>query len=216
MKIRVVRALSLASYLGLIAWTMYRVVMGGEQPGVVTADVNPGEMGNGALSEYYIGLSDYAGGQWEWHGPFTDNHVRISTGADVRAGGDYLSDLGNHFVCIVAFDGAVIDVVGVATNSYDETDTEVPPVPPMSATDVCDSDGVDIVLTETQFFDCPGVIVREWVATDDCGNTSTCVQIGRASCRERVYISVVAVSLKKVTQVDESRGTVGPKGTLLL
>ena len=114
---------------GLVAWAMYRVVMGGEQPGVVTADVNPGVTGDGGLSEYYLGLSDYGEGQWDWHGPFTDNHVRISTGADVRAGGDYLSELGNHFVCVVAYDGATVDVVGVATNSYDETDTEAPPVP---------------------------------------------------------------------------------------
>ena len=114
---------------GLVAWAMYRVVMGGEQPGVVTADVNPGVTGDGGLSEYYLGLSDYGEGQWDWHGPFTENHVRISTGADVRAGGDYLSELGNHFVCVVAYDGATVDVVGVATNSYDETDTEAPPVP---------------------------------------------------------------------------------------
>ncbi|MEM7392545.1 MAG: hypothetical protein AAF492_09355, partial [Verrucomicrobiota bacterium] len=54
--------------------------------------------------------------------------------------------------------------------------TEIPPVPEVSATDDCDTD-VDVNLVEVQMGDCPGVIVRSWTATDDCGNESELIQL---------------------------------------
>lgn len=114
---------------GGLGWAYYRLTMGGEQPGVVSCDVNPLPGDGGIPSEYYVGLADYDRGAWEWWGPYADSHVRLSTGADVAAGTDYLSPLGNLFVCVVAFDGASIDVVGVAANAYDAGDTTAPPMP---------------------------------------------------------------------------------------
>jgi outer membrane protein assembly factor BamB len=112
-----------------LGWAYYRLTMGGEQPGVVSCDVNllPGD--SGMPSEYYVGLADFGRGAWEWRGPFADSNVRLSTGADVAAGTDYLSPLGNLFVCVVAHDGSKVDVVGVAANAYDAGDTTAPPTP---------------------------------------------------------------------------------------
>lgn len=54
--------------------------------------------------------------------------------------------------------------------------TSVPPVPEVTATDNCDED-VDPAFSETQRGECPGVTVREWDATDDCGNGSELIQL---------------------------------------
>jgi len=110
---------------GQLSYAMYRVLMGGEQPGAVSFDVNPGVMSNGQTSGYFIGLANYGKGCWDWHGPFTDNHVRLSTAGN----GDLLTDLGNHFACVLAYNGAVIDVVGVGANPIAAGDTEAPPMP---------------------------------------------------------------------------------------
>jgi PKD repeat protein len=111
-------------------YATYRIPLGTDQPGAVAVDVNlhPRTGGSG-LSSYYLGLSDYAHTRWEWQGPYSDYHVRLSTGAAVRAGGGYTSPLGDLFVCIAAYDGASFDVVGIGANRYDGTDVTAPPAP---------------------------------------------------------------------------------------
>ncbi|MEM7393179.1 MAG: hypothetical protein AAF492_12610 [Verrucomicrobiota bacterium] len=54
--------------------------------------------------------------------------------------------------------------------------TGIPPVPSVSAIDTCDP-AVEIAFTETRMGDGPGVIVRSWVATDNCGNESELIQL---------------------------------------
>ena len=78
-----------------LSYAMYRIPLGADQPGAVAADVNlhPRTGGTG-LSGYYLGLSDYSHARWEWHGPYSDYHVRLSTGAAVRAGGGLYLALG--------------------------------------------------------------------------------------------------------------------------
>ncbi|MBN2081206.1 hypothetical protein JW859_03250 [bacterium] len=103
---------------------VYRIPLGANQPGVVTTDINLRPRDDGQLSEFWFGLSDYAAGAWEWHGPYADGQVRLSL-----PDGNYTSELGNLFVSLVAFDGATFDVVAVSANPRDGVDTTPPPVP---------------------------------------------------------------------------------------
>lgn len=113
-----------------LSTALYRLSLGAEQPGVVAADANLRlQNGSTALSGYYLGLSDYGHGRWEWHGPFTDSHVRLSTGAAVRAGADYTSALGDLFIYVVAYDGAELDVIGIGENHFTAADVAAPPAP---------------------------------------------------------------------------------------
>ncbi|MCH7471629.1 hypothetical protein IIA79_01565, partial [bacterium] len=113
-----------------LSYALYRIRLGGAQPGAVSADVNLHlRDGGGSLSEYWLGLSSYDEGTWEWHGPFSDSHVRISPGAAVAGGADYTSDLGNLFVAVAAYDGASFDLVGLGVNKYNVADTTPPPAP---------------------------------------------------------------------------------------
>lgn len=103
--------------------------MAGVQPGAICADVNLFGMDGGESSGYYIGLANCARGMWEWHGPFNDSHVRLSTAAAVNGGADYLSSLGSLFICIAVYDGAECEVVAVAANPADTADTTAPDMP---------------------------------------------------------------------------------------
>lgn len=103
------------------SYALYRIPLGGEQPGVVTVDANV-VSGSG----YYVGLADYGSSAWQWHGPFTDNHVRIAT---VQPGSVFTSTLGNVFVSVGVSGGTVCDVVGVGVNATDAADTTAPPAP---------------------------------------------------------------------------------------
>jgi len=108
----------------LFSYATYRLEMAGAQPGVIAVDVNLKARGDGALSDYWLGISDYGAGQWQWHGPLTDGQARLSLEP-----GEYISGLGNLFVVLAAFDGSAFDVVGVAANALNELDTEAPPAP---------------------------------------------------------------------------------------
>lgn len=69
-------------------------------------------------------------------------------------------------------------LVGVPVDAIVECDA-VPPAPALEAEDGCDADP-EVVLVENQVpGDCPGNydIVREWTATDQCGNESVEVQL---------------------------------------
>jgi len=109
---------------GDLSWAWWRLTMGGEQPGAVSADVNLLPMSDNGRSTYFVGLSDYGNGHWDWYGPCSDGHTRLSVPA-----GDYLSQLGNLFVCVAACNGATFDVVAVAANCCDPDDTEAPAPP---------------------------------------------------------------------------------------
>lgn len=113
-----------------VSYAIYRLSLGEDQPGVVAADVNlRRQAGSAGLSQYYIGLSDYSRGSWEWRGPFSDSHVRISTGAAARGGTQYTSALGNLFICLLAYDGADFDIIGAGANRLDLADSTAPPIP---------------------------------------------------------------------------------------
>jgi len=113
-----------------LSYALYRIPLGSDQPGAVAVDANlHAVQGGSGASPYYIGLSDYATGTWEWHGPYTDNHVRLWAAASVAAGADLTSPLGSLFVAVLAFDGSELDVVGVGVEVIDGADVTAPPVP---------------------------------------------------------------------------------------
>ena len=121
---------------GALSYALYRITLGAEQPGAVSADVNlhlrdggGGGGGDGALSEYWLGLSSYGEGVWDWRGPYSDSHVRISLGDAIVGGADYTSGLGNLFVAVLAYDGASFDLVGLGVNKYNAADSTPPPAP---------------------------------------------------------------------------------------
>ncbi len=112
------------------SYALYQISLGPSQPGVIAADINLRlQHGGTGLSGFYIGLSNYSRGRWDWSGPFTDHHVRLSTGFNARWGLDYTSPLGRLYVCVLAYDGADFDVIGVGTNALDTVDVTAPPAP---------------------------------------------------------------------------------------
>ncbi|MCB1221033.1 MAG: PQQ-binding-like beta-propeller repeat protein [Planctomycetales bacterium] len=110
----------ISSVAGTSSQAMYRIPLAGGHPGVVSVDANL-LAGKG----YYLGLADYGSGRWNWHGPFTDNHVRISTALQ----GPYTSGLGSLFVSVLVHGGGVADVVGIGVNTEDPADTTAPGQP---------------------------------------------------------------------------------------
>jgi len=102
-----------------ISYAIYRLPMGTDQPGTITADVNL-HIGSG----YYIGVGDYSVNTWHWHGPFDVTHVRFNV-PDV----EYTSGIGNLMLAVVAYDGASFDMVAIGANARDAADTEAPPIP---------------------------------------------------------------------------------------
>jgi PKD repeat protein len=121
-------ALRIEAAPGQLAYAIYRLAIGSAQPGAISLDVNPGSTGIDTR-HYFVGLANYSSQRWDWHGPFSDNHVRLSPGAAVSAGADFSSEVGSLFVALLAFDGASLDVVGVGANMYEPADATAPPVP---------------------------------------------------------------------------------------
>jgi hypothetical protein len=103
----------------LVSYAIYRLPLGVEQPGTITADVN---LHNG--SAYYIGVGDYSVNSWHWYGPFDVTHVRFNV-----PDAEYTSGLGNLMLAVVAYDGASFDVVALGANARDAADTEAPLIP---------------------------------------------------------------------------------------
>ncbi|MCB1186083.1 PKD domain-containing protein [bacterium] len=133
------------------SYAMYRVSMGSGQPGIVSVDANL-LSGKG----YYVGLSDYGSGRWDWHGPFTDNHVRLQ--AVTNESGDLTSTLGNTFVSVLCPAGTSIDVVGVGVNQFDPVDTTAPTIRQgLTATPV--PDGLLLEWIPVLDFDLAGYVV---------------------------------------------------------
>jgi len=102
-----------------VSYAIYRLPMGTDQPGTITADVN---LHNG--SAYYVGVGDYSVNTWHWYGPYSTTHVRFNV-----PDAEYTSGLGNLMLAVVAYDGAAFDVVAIGANARDTADTEAPPIP---------------------------------------------------------------------------------------
>jgi outer membrane protein assembly factor BamB len=107
----------ITSAAGSTSQAMYRIPLGGGHPGVVSVDAN---LLSG--SGYYVGLANYGSSRWSWHGPFSDNHVRISTALQ----GPYTSSLGNMFLSVLVHGGSSADIVGIGVNTEDTADTLAP------------------------------------------------------------------------------------------
>jgi hypothetical protein len=97
-----------------VSYAVYRLPMGVDQPGTITADVN---LHNG--SAYYIGVGDYSVNSWHWHGPFAATHVRFNV-----PDAEYTSGIGNLMLAVVAYDGAAFDMVAIGANARDTTSKE--------------------------------------------------------------------------------------------
>ncbi|MEZ5336755.1 MAG: PKD domain-containing protein [bacterium] len=102
------------------AWLTHRFPLGGQQPGVVSVDVNllpgPNE------SSYYLGVANFDSSRWDWHGPFTDSHVRIPLDTEAS----HLSALGNAWTAVLGYDDVSIDVVGVSISPASLGDGQAP------------------------------------------------------------------------------------------
>lgn len=107
-----------------LSYAIYRVLGGGSPLGIVSADVNLHQRSDSSPSEYFLGVANYSKGAWDWHGPFTDSHVRLQMQAS-----DYVSGLGNYFICVAAYDGSSFDVVGIGVNEKDLADSTPPATP---------------------------------------------------------------------------------------
>ncbi len=103
----------------LVSYAIYRLPLGVDQPGTITADVN---VHNG--SAYYIGVGDYSVNSWHWYGPFAVTHVRFNV-----PDAEYTSVIANLMLAVVAYDGASFDVVALGTNVRDAADIEAPAIP---------------------------------------------------------------------------------------
>lgn len=116
-----------------MSFALYRLPMAGQQPGALAFDVNILPDGDFGPSSYYIGLSNYAAGRWEWHGPYSEHHVRLvrssQPGPDVFASEDYTSEFDNLFVNVLVHGSSQVDVLGISSDSLSGADAEAPPVP---------------------------------------------------------------------------------------
>lgn len=118
---------------GELSYAQYRIALGNAQPGALAFDVNLLPQSDGSSSEYYIGLSSYASGRWEWHGPYSEHHVRLvaseESGPDVFAGADYTSEFDNLFVNLLVHNGSSVDILGITHDALDTINSDAPPVP---------------------------------------------------------------------------------------
>jgi PKD repeat protein len=155
-------------------------------------------MDNGDRSEYYVGVSDYGHDMWRWYGPFADSHVRLSLPQ-----GDYLSALGNLFLCVLFHDGATADVVGVAANSRDGADAEAPPAPGgLTATPVVD--GLDLAWSGSLAGDLAGYRIyyapfhfvdRQSTGVRSVGYIEGTTRHLLAGLTEQTYVRIAAVDV---------------------
>jgi hypothetical protein len=183
---------------GTFSWAWYRLLMGGEQPGAVSVDVNLLSMGDGSPSAYYLGLSDYGRGAWRWHGPFRDHHIRLSVPP-----GDYTSGLGNLFICVAVFDGAIFDVVGVAANPPDEGDT-IAPATPTELVAVAVVGGIELTWSEADDPDLAGYRVfhsTDWFY-DGGSHGVTCLPYLEGTAHH--LLQVAEVTYVRLSAVDTS------------
>ncbi|MCB1187383.1 PKD domain-containing protein [bacterium] len=134
------------------AWLVHRFTLGGQQPGVVSVDVNllPGVN----AASYFVGIANFDSSRWEWHGPFTDSHVRIPLDPQ----DSHLSGLGNAWTAVLGYDDVSFDVVGVSVSPASGGDAQAPDaVTGLNATAV--SGGAELVWNDNAEGDLAGYAV---------------------------------------------------------
>ncbi|MEZ5339270.1 MAG: PQQ-binding-like beta-propeller repeat protein [bacterium] len=114
---------------GSLNYAIYRIPLGGLQPGTLSMDVNLLKNGDEFPSEYYVAFANYSSDRWEWRGPVSDGHAIYNLGQNVANGTDYLSSVQSVFVCILTIEGSSIDVVGITVNPVDAEDLTAPGTP---------------------------------------------------------------------------------------
>ncbi|MCB1188337.1 hypothetical protein KDL29_14325 [bacterium] len=105
----------------------YRIPLAGENPAILSTDINLRSRDDDSASEFFISIANFSSGRWDWFGPFSDGRVRMPLSD--AATGDYISGLGNAFVSVVAYSGSSFDIVGVSLNQFDPGDASAPPAP---------------------------------------------------------------------------------------
>lgn len=105
------------------SYGIYRFTLAGAQPSAIAVDANL-TLVDGALSQYWIAVSDYGLGHWQWRGPFSEPQITLTLDD-----GDFTSSLGNVFVAIYVPEASALDLVGIAVQPVDDADTTAPPVP---------------------------------------------------------------------------------------
>ncbi|MCB1188452.1 PQQ-binding-like beta-propeller repeat protein [bacterium] len=143
---------------GESSYGIWRVPLAGNEPGTLSIDANLLESSQGDPSEYYLAVANYGTGRWDWQGPFTDSHVRLSLAESLVDGGSFLSSANSIFVTVLVSNGNSLDVVGLGLNAYDDTDTEAPPqVTGLAATPV--SGGLELQWNPVVADDLAGYII---------------------------------------------------------
>ncbi|MFN0030826.1 MAG: T9SS type A sorting domain-containing protein, partial [Flavobacteriales bacterium] len=110
----------------------------------------------------------------------TSNEVETNItacGYDIERSWTATDDCGNStsvYQTIHVVDSIDPILVGVPASTEAECDN-IPSVPLVTGDDNCD-DNVQVSFSQSATDGCPYVITRTWIATDDCGNTSTASQ----------------------------------------
>ncbi|MCC7477101.1 fibronectin type III domain-containing protein [bacterium] len=108
---------------------VYRIPMQGIQPGAASVDVNLHlNSSSGQLSQCWVGVAEWGKRAWEWK-LAPEGQTRFSLAPRVAQGADYINDLGNLMIAVVAFDGARFDLVGLGVNEIGPADTTAPAAP---------------------------------------------------------------------------------------
>ena len=121
-------ALLLTSSPPPIAWAIYRLPMGGEEPALITTDLNlrPPAKGQSSAVRFWLALSDYGRSRWQWFGPYEEGRLILPLDPSTS----YLSPLGNTFVAVVTYGEATgLTVVGVGASPRNPADTTPPATP---------------------------------------------------------------------------------------
>ncbi|MCB1221574.1 MAG: hypothetical protein H7A35_00660 [Planctomycetales bacterium] len=105
----------------------YRIPLTGENPAILSTDINLRKRDDDSASGFYISIANFETGRWDWFGQYSDGRIRLSLSE--AATGNYISGLGNAFVSVVAYNGSSFDIVGVSLNQFDPADATAPPAP---------------------------------------------------------------------------------------
>ncbi|MCC7479525.1 hypothetical protein IT575_13865 [bacterium] len=144
---------------GEFSHAIYRLQLGGAEPGLVSVDINllPRSGGSG-ISTYFVALSEYSSGRWVWRGPFSDGQIALGCGREVAAGASYLSGAGSLYVAIAVQDGSALDVVGIGAEAFDPADTTAPPTP-QGTTATAVAGGLELQWNEVLAADLAGYLI---------------------------------------------------------
>ncbi|MCB1186081.1 PKD domain-containing protein [bacterium] len=203
------------------SFAMYRVSLAGGQPGVVSVDANV-ISGSG----YFVGLSDYSSGHWNWQGPFSDNHIRLQAVTDQD--GDLTSELGNTFITVLCPAGSSIDVVGIGVNQFQLADA-TPPAAPIGLTATPLPGGIELQWSAVLDPDLAGYAVyysgRAFINPHSAGvkrlpSLEGSILAQLSGLEEQTYVAITAVDFSgnesPLTAVVNGMPLAGQSGTLLV